>query len=245
MGSALSAMGINLPFLISQIVNFLILFGLLTFLLWKPAKKKIDERQEMLEQQRKDAEAAAEQREKIQEEREEILEEAREKSQEIISQAYERVEEIKTHASQEADQVLADARKSAREEQERILKGMREKIIPLAIAAANQLVKTSLDESRQRELVNEFFSKVKDGKVDVLEGKEISGNKAVVVSALPLHDEEKEALQRDITGRVKGDIQVEYKVNPDILGGIIIRIDDQEYDSSVAGQLAEMRSSLN
>jgi hypothetical protein len=37
-GDALSEMGINGPFLISQIVNFLVLFGLLTVLLWKPIR---------------------------------------------------------------------------------------------------------------------------------------------------------------------------------------------------------------
>ena len=49
MGDALGAMGINGPFLISQMVNFLVMFGLMTVLLWKPAKKRLDERRAMLE----------------------------------------------------------------------------------------------------------------------------------------------------------------------------------------------------
>jgi F0F1-type ATP synthase membrane subunit b/b' len=64
-GDALGAMGINGPFLISQIVNFLVLFGLLTVLMWKPARKRLDERQAMLQKQVEDTEAAAEKLDQI------------------------------------------------------------------------------------------------------------------------------------------------------------------------------------
>ena len=244
MAEALDSLGINGPFLISQVVNFLILFGLLTVLLWKPARKRLEERQAMLEQEREDAEAAARERERIQEERERVLEQAREEAQEIVSQGRERVSEMKEQASQEADQIIEEAREDAREEEQRILKGMRDKVAPLAIAAAHKLVQSSLDEQRQQQLVNEFFSNVEDGKVAVLEGAKFDGEHAEVISALPLKDHEKEAIAKQLQDRIEGELEIEYKVNPEILGGIIIRVGDKEFDHSVAGQLAEMRARL-
>lgn len=244
MAEALDSLGINGPFLISQVVNFLILFGLLSVLLWKPAKKRLEERQAMLEQEREDAEAAARERERIQEERERVLEQAREEAQEIVSQGRDRVSEMKEQASQEADQIIEDAREDAREEEQRILKGMRDKVAPLAIAAAHKLVQSSLDEQRQQQLVDEFFSNIKDGKVVVLEGAKFTGEQAEIVSALPLKDGEKELIAQQLRDRVEGALEIEYKVNPDILGGIIIRVGDKELDHSVAGQLAEMRARL-
>ena len=40
----MEAIGLNLPLLIAFLVNFLILFGLLGFLLYKPLLKMLDER---------------------------------------------------------------------------------------------------------------------------------------------------------------------------------------------------------
>lgn len=244
MAEALENLGINGPFLIAQVVNFLILFGLLSVLLWKPAKKRLEERQDMLEQQREDAEAAARERERIQEERERVLEKAREEAQEIVTQGRERVQEIKDQASQEADQIIQEARKDAREEEQRILKGMRDKVAPLAMAAAHKLLDSSLDKQRQQELIDEFFSGVEDGQVVVLEGAQISGEQAEIISALPLKDQEKAVISKELQDRVKGELAIDYRVNPEILGGIIIRVGDKEYDHSVAGQLAEMRARL-
>ena len=100
MGDALSAMGINGPFLISQIVNFLVMFGLLTVLMWKPARKRLDDRQAMLQKQVEDSEAAATQLEQVGSEREKVLVEAKKEAEKIIAQAYERVETIKSDASE-------------------------------------------------------------------------------------------------------------------------------------------------
>lgn len=39
-------------------------------------------------------------------------------------------------------------------------------------------------------------------------------------------------------------IELSTSVNPDILGGLVLRIDDQQYDSSVATQLKKIKQSL-
>lgn len=242
MGDALGAMGINGPFLISQIVNFLVLFGLLTFLLWKPARKRLDERQAMLQKQAEDNEAAAEQRDQIGHEREKVLADANKEGDKIIAQAYERVEAIKNEASKEAKKIIQKAQVDAKEEELILLRGVRDKVAVLAIAATQKLLGVSLDESRQHALIDEFFSSVKDGKVVVLEGEDIQGKSAVVTSALPLKDKEKEIIKKDILKRTAEDTKVVFDVNPDILGGLSIRIGDKLFDHSVSSQLAGLRS---
>ena len=242
MGDALGAMGINGPFLISQIVNFLVLFGLLTVLLWKPARKRLDERQAMLQKQVEDTEAAAEQRGQIGQEREKVLADAKKEGDKIIAQAYERVEAIKNEASKEAKKIIQKAQVDAKEEELILLKGVRDKVAVLAIAATQKLLGVSLDESRQHALIDEFFSSVKDGKVVVLEGEDIQGKSAVVTSALPLKDKEKEIIKKDILKRTAEDTEVVFDVNPDILGGLSIRIGDKLFDHSVSSQLAGLRS---
>lgn len=242
MGDALGAMGINGPFLISQIVNFLVLFGLLTVLLWKPARKRLDERQAMLKKQVEDTEAAAEKLDQIGQEREKALAEARKEGDKIVAQAYERVEAIKSDATKEAKKIIQKAQVDAKEEELILLKGVRDKVAVLAIAATQKLLGVSLDESRQHALIDEFFSSVKDGKVVVLEGEDIQGKSAVVTSALPLKDKEKEIIKKDILKRTAGDTEVVFDVNTDILGGLSIRIGDKVFDHSISSQLAGLRS---
>jgi len=244
-GEALGAMGINGPFLISQIVNFLILFGLLTVLLWKPAKKRLDERQAMLEKQVEDTEAAAKVREDIGQEREAVLAEARKEAEMIIAQSQERVESIKNEATEEAKKIIQKAKEDAKEEEVLVLKGVRDQVGILAIAATQKLLGAALDEKRQKALVDEFFSSVKAGKVVVLEGEKFEGKSAVITSALPLTDKEKEVIEKDILKRTTGEPDIAFMVDPDLLGGLTIRIDDKMYDHSVSAQLSGMRSLFN
>ncbi len=243
MGDALSAMGINGPFLISQIVNFLVLFGLLTVLLWKPARKRLDERRATLQKQIEDTAAAASQLEKVGEEREKILAEVRKEAEGIVSQAYERVEAIKKDASDEAKDILKKAQVDAKGEEMRLLKGVRDQVAVLAMAATQKLIGESLDEKRQKALIDEFFSDVKGGKVVILEGEDISGKVAVVTSALPLSSKEKKVIEGDILKKA-GAKQVNFKVDTSILGGLTIQIDDKLFDHSVSSQLADLKSRL-
>lgn len=245
MGEALGAMGINGPFLISQVVNFLILFGLLTVLLWKPARKRLEEREAMLKQQVEDAEAAAQKLERIDQEREEVLLKARKEADKILAQAQERVETIKADAAEEAKQIIQQARKDAKEEEINLLKGVRDQVGVLAIAATQKLLGAALDESRQKALVDEFFSSVKEGKVVVLDKEEFSGKTALVTSALPLTDQEKQVIIEDILERSKDEPEVNFEVDPALLGGLTIQVGDTRYDYSVSSQLAEMGSKLS
>lgn len=245
MGEALGAMGINGPFLISQIVNFLVLFGLMTVLLWKPAKKRLEERRAMLEKQVEDTEAAAKVREEIGLEREAVLAEAKKEAEKIIAQSQERVESIKNEASEEAKKIIQKAKEAAKEEEVRVLKGVRDKVGILAIAATQKLLGAALDEERQKVLVDEFFSSVKAGKVVVLEGEKFEGKSAVITSALPLTEKEKEVIEKDILKRTTGEPEIAFEVDPDLLGGLTIRIDDKMYDHSVSAQLSGMRSLFN
>jgi F-type H+-transporting ATPase subunit b len=242
-GDALSEMGINGPFLISQIVNFLVLFGLLTVLLWKPAKKRLDERQASLQKQIEDTEAAASKLEKVGEERDKILAEARKEAEGVVSQAYERVEAVKKDASEEAKVIIQKAQVDAKGEEQRLLKGVRDQVAVLAMAATQKLVGESLDEKRQKALIDEFFSNVKSGKIVVLEGEDISGKVAVVTSALPLSSKEKKVIEGDILKKA-GVKEVSFEVDTGILGGLTIKIDDKLFDHSVSSQLAGLRSRL-
>ena len=116
----------------------------------------------------------------------------------------------------------------------------------MAIAAAQKLIGEALDEQRQRELINNFFSGVRNGKVEVLQDiSTLPGATAEVVSALPLTEAEEDMVRRDMVARMGGSATLSFRVDPTILGGLKIRIGDRVLDGSVAGQLGSLRESLH
>jgi len=115
----------------------------------------------------------------------------------------------------------------------------------LAIAAAQKLIGHSLDETRQHALIDEFFSGVRSGRVTVLEGVALSGVSAEVTTALPLTAEEKEIVKRDVLSRIGSQATVTFRVDPSILGGMIIRSGGKVLDASLAGQLESLKQSLS
>jgi F-type H+-transporting ATPase subunit b len=92
---ALGALGVNGPFLLSQIVNFLILFLALRFLLWKPMLKMLNERKQRIAQGLEDAEQARRDRERAQAEYEERIKQARQEREEILARAAEEGEQAR------------------------------------------------------------------------------------------------------------------------------------------------------
>ena len=101
-----------------------------------------------------------------------------------------------------------------------------------------------MDAKRQHELLDEFFSGVKSGKLVVLEGIDLTGNSAEVTSALPLNKDEQDAVRKNVLAKMGTQTKVDFIVDPQILGGLIVRVGDKVIDGSVAGQLEGLRKSL-
>ncbi len=67
---------------------------------------------------------------------------------------------------------------------------------------------------------------------------------ATVKSAVPLTEEERQALRQKLAPNFGGDIELTCQVDPHILGGVIVRVGDQVIDGSVAGKLEALKKSL-
>jgi len=241
-------LGINLGFFIFQILNFTVVAILLYAWAYKPIVKMLEERKNKVAQGLEDARVAAEARENAEEEAKSVLVDAQAKANEIVRDATQRADEVgnevKAEAEKEAVQIHEGALAEAKVERDRMLADMRGQIASLAIAASQKLIGESLDEKRQHALIDEFFSGVKDGKVLVLEGESLSGASAEITSAVPLNDAEQGTIKKDVLVKVGEQATVTFRVDPSILGGLVLRIGDKVLDSSVAGQLEDLRQSL-
>ncbi len=233
----MEALGINLGFLIGQIVNFSVFAVVVYLFAWKPLLQLLDNRSEEIAKQLEDARVAAEAREKAEEEAEKIRQDARHEAQQVVSEARSSAEEranpIVEAARKEADQIVEDAQKAAEDMRENALSGVRDQVVSLSIAAANKIIGESLDKKEQQKIVNDFFT-TSQAEIGQLTGS------LVVTTALPLTDSEKQKVEGDLKGSV-----VQWKVDPSILGGIVVRSGDRVVDGSVRSSLGSLAASLN
>jgi F-type H+-transporting ATPase subunit delta len=68
--------------------------------------------------------------------------------------------------------------------------------------------------------------------------------RARVASAVPLTGAEQDALRAKLVERFGADLEFDFEVDPDLLGGIRLQVGDQVIDGSVAGKLAALRDRL-
>lgn len=244
----MAELGINLGYLIFQVLNFAIVAILLYRWAYQPIIKALETRKMKIAQSLEDARVAAEARENAEEEARKIIAKAQAEAAERVREASQRAEtagsEIKNQAEEDAAKIREQAKADASLERERILGDLRGQVAALAMAAAQKLIGEMMDEKRQRELIDQFFSGVKAGKVVVLEDSDLKGASAEIISALPLTDGEKDAVRSEITSKV-GAQTVAFRVDPNILGGLVVKVGDKVLDGSVAGQLEFMRDRLS
>jgi F-type H+-transporting ATPase subunit b len=240
-------LGINLGFFLFQVFNFAVMAILLYAWAYKPIVRSLEKRREKIAQGMEDARVAAEARANAEKEAAKIIAEAQAKAAQTIREATERAEAAAKEVRAAAEVEIAKARENALAEAEaernRMLSDLRGQVAALAIAAAQKLVGEALDEKRQHALINEFFSGVKSGKVVVLEEADVKGASAEVISALPLTSEEEAVVKKEILAKV-GAQAVAFRVDPSILGGLVIKVGDKVLDGSVAAQLEGLRQSL-
>jgi F-type H+-transporting ATPase subunit b len=246
----LDALGINLGYLFVQILNFGIMLVILYAWVYKPLMRMLDKRRQTIAQGLEDARVAAEARQNAEREAERIINEAQVKASDIVREATGRAEGVGRELKATAEAEIARTRETALSEveQERnlMLSGLRSQVVALAISAAQRLIGESLmaDEQRQHTLLQEFFSGVRGGKLVMLGQTQVNGTSAEVTSALPLTDEEQDAIRQNIISATGDRATISFRVDPSILGGLVVRVGDQVIDGSVAGQLQELRQNL-
>lgn len=238
----MEALGINLGFLTVFAISFIVVMSVLTIWVYNPVINILEQRKTKIAQGLEDAKVAAEARANAEKEASKVIAEAQQEANKRVAEASARAEkqaaDIRAAAEAERKRILEAAQDDAKLERERVLADLRGQIAAMAIAAANKVVGETLDEQRQRALIAEFFSGVKAGKV-VVADVSAAGASAEVTSALPLTADEQAAIKADLNAA-----NITFKVDPSIVGGLIIRTGDKIVDASVAGKMEGLRQAL-
>lgn len=150
--------------LIAQVVNFLLLVGVVSWFGYKPVMNMIEERRNRIAKDLESAEAAKTEAVKVKRDYERQLLDARGEAQVIIDKANKAAKEV-------YDQMLAQAReeqehivKSAKEQIERekvnALLEVRAEVVSLSMQLAGKVIDQKLDSAADQKLINEFLDEM-------------------------------------------------------------------------------------
>ena len=154
-----ASLGINLPLLVVFIVNFIVLLALLRLFLYKPVMKVLDERAQRTKEAMDLAEATKKEYEQAKGEVQKQIEKGRQEAQAVITQAIQVGERLKEESRQETakqTQVMIDrARSELEAERDKIVGDLRREFVDISIAAAEKVIKETLDREKHRKLIEE------------------------------------------------------------------------------------------
>jgi F-type H+-transporting ATPase subunit b len=155
-------LGINLPLLIAQIVNFTILLVVLRLVAWGPLMKMLDDRRERIRESLEAADRAKAQVAESERQVQEQVEQGRREAQHLVAQAQEiasRIQaEARTQAQADAEAMIARARNEIQLERDGAIAELRKEFADLTIAAAEKVINSSLDRNAHRRLIDEALA---------------------------------------------------------------------------------------
>ena len=156
---------INLPLLLAFVVNFIILFILLSVVGYKPVLKMLDERQAKIKEGMDQAEKMRVQIGKTEENIKAQLESARKEGQKIIAQSEQIGERLKTEAKDEArheaETLISKARIEIQRQRDKDIEELRKQFADIAISAVEKVINETLDKEKHRKLINEVLEEAK------------------------------------------------------------------------------------
>jgi len=157
----MEGIGINLPLLIAFVVNFVILFALLSIVAYKPILKKLEERQAKIKESMDQAEKIRQETARSEEEIKAHLEKARKEGQNVIAQATQIGEKLKEEAKQgarqEAESLIDKARGEIQIERDKSMEELRAEFADIAILAAEKVINETLDKKKHKKIIDEVL----------------------------------------------------------------------------------------
>lgn len=162
----MEALGINLGFIVSQIVNFTVLAVILYLVAYKPILRMLDQRSARIQQGLEDAEAASKRAAEMEQEYELRMAEARKDGQEIIAQSTQMSEkarqDILEKAREEARMEIDKAREEIARERDLAMAELRQQVAELSLAISEKVIGQALDEQGQRQLIADFLEQTEE-----------------------------------------------------------------------------------
>lgn len=158
---ALKALNFDFWAFFFQVINLLVVIGILYILAYKPVTRMLLEREEQIQGALAHASQSREEANALLAKYEEQIKGARNEAQEIITRATklgeEMKEEIITGAKEDANKTLAKARAEIEGEKAKALAEIRSEVASLVVMAAGKVIEKELSPKDHERLISDFI----------------------------------------------------------------------------------------
>lgn len=148
-------------------VNVLILFAILTYLLFDPVRKVLNDRRERIAAELQDAASKEEKANAMKAEYEFKLKDINKEADRILEDARKKAkikeEEILSNAREEAERITDRANKQIEMEKKKVMDDMKQEMVGLAAIIAQKAITSSMNVDVQASLVDETLKEMGEG----------------------------------------------------------------------------------
>jgi len=243
-------MGIDWFIFFAQIVNFLILMGLLWRFLYRPVMKAMSERErriahrlEEAEQKKREAEHETRTyREKVddlEERREQLLAEAKQDAEQQKKQLVKQIRE-------EVDEKKARWFESIEDEKEAFFRELHHRLEGQLVSALNRILGDLADETMETRVVEKFLRRLRETKEQeqLDEALQASDGPIEVATAFDLAHEHEEKIKSAVKSRLQKKGEVTFVRSEDLICGVELRTDGRKIGWSINSYLEDLEDDL-
>lgn len=163
---AADTMGTAIGTSLVLLVSFLILLLALSYFVWKPVKKIMDDREQLIHDEISDAEQRKAESIKVKEENEALLKKTQSEISEMMDnakdQAKKEQEAIIHDANTRANQLIKDAKADVESEKEKAVREINDQVAELSVLIARKMISKEISEQDQKELVTKYIQEAGD-----------------------------------------------------------------------------------
>jgi len=157
-------MDIQLPQILFQLINFSVVVGALTYLLYKPVLKILEERASRIEEAQKAARTTLQEKERLAEVEKDIVRNAEKKAAQIVEQARLAAKETEAasleKAKIQAQKEVEKAKNEWESEKKKHLQTMQNEFTSSVIATAGKVLAAELDEKKHSKLIDDQIAQL-------------------------------------------------------------------------------------
>lgn len=160
-------LGINLPWLIAYLINFILALVLLRMLVYKPVLAMFETRKKKIQEALENADKVKADATNQQKEFERKLDDAKREAQTAAASAQQLAEKerqrIIEEAREDAEKIRVAARGELDYERKQMVSELRQQVIDLSLLGAQRVIGGNLDERKSRQLVENFLNEADFG----------------------------------------------------------------------------------
>ena len=250
--NALTALGINTGNLLISTICLAIAYLIIAQLILKPIRERANARQAEIDTGLENARKAQQLIADAETQAAAILSKAEASASEILKTANDQTikqrDDYRAQLEAENTAQLRSAKAYLDQERDLMLRHLRDQIIELSIEGAKKLVgeELKINPQKRQDLLVELFTGIHDGKFALITD-EFPRNLAriEVTTAIALTDEEKSLMTAELKSRLADDGAIDFRVDPKILGGVVVHSGNILIDRSISGRARELKDALH